>query len=47
MKTKKSLKFSKETVIVLNHKSKQTIMGGQQAEINNLVATSKHIQCLV
>ncbi|MFC3757269.1 hypothetical protein ACFONJ_14930 [Chryseobacterium tructae] len=37
MKTKKTLKFSKETVIVLDHKSKQTIMGGNQEQKRTIV----------
>ncbi|MDN3692972.1 hypothetical protein QWZ06_12110 [Chryseobacterium tructae] len=49
MKTKKVLKFSKETVVILNNKSKQALMGGQQ---QNALFTKIHpisgcVQCVI
>ncbi|MDN3692974.1 hypothetical protein QWZ06_12120 [Chryseobacterium tructae] len=41
MKTKKTLKFSKETVILLDSTSKKTVKGGNQNNYANSV-----IKCL-
>ncbi|MDN3692971.1 hypothetical protein QWZ06_12105 [Chryseobacterium tructae] len=44
MKTKKTLKFSKETIVILDNKSKQTIIGGQLQKAGN--ETVKWYSCI-